>query len=544
MAKLFEHEGKRALALRGMSVPRGRVVKDPDEARVAAIELGGQAVVKAQVWDTDRARRGGIRFVTTPNEARAAADEIFASKALGQRVESVLVEERLEVAREFYIGAAVDDRVRRLVLLFSALGGSGIEGRKESVLRLPVSVRREPTRQELRHELLAREMLEAELEEKLLAALLILYRTARETEARSIEINPLAWTSDRRLVALDCRLSVDDYAVFRHPELGIEIAREFGHVPTPLERIAWAVERDDYRGTFYFVELVEAREGDGIPIGFHGAGGGGAMASMDAAVRVGLRPLNYADTSGNPAASKVYRAARIILAQPGIKGYFLSGSGVASQEQFHLARALVKAFREEGIRVPAVLRLGGNGEELAAKIMARFARSARAPVETYRKEQSAEFCAQRLRALIEEDRSAPVSAEGPTFEVPPPSRPYRFRTRTGWITYDHAACAKCETKACVIECVPQILKLVDGLPVLAISEEEAARGRCIECLACEVECWMQGAGGGRVELPIPGLDEFGLPAEDQSKKEATGIAQGAKTTRSEMTHEGTGKWPF
>lgn len=521
MARLFEHVGKQALALRGMATPRGRIASDADEARAIAAELSGEVVVKAQVWTTDRARRGGVRFAASPDEARAAALEILASGAFGQAVEGVLVEEKLSVEREFYVGATVDDRVRRLVLLFGATGGSGIESRKESVLRWPVSVRCEPTREELRRALLASAALTPRLESELLAALLILYRTARETEARSLEINPLAWTSDGRLVALDCRLSVDDYAVFRHPELGIEIAREFGHAPTLLEKIAWAVERDDYRGTFYFVELVEAKRGDGIPIGFHGAGGGGAMASMDAAVRAGLRPLDYADTSGNPAASKVYRAARIILAQPGIRGYFLSGSGVASQEQFHLARALVKAFREGRLGVPAVLRLGGNGEELAAEIMRRFAHSAQVPIETYQKEHSADFCARRLRTLIEEYRPGSTVGEPPKDATPSPSRPYRFRTRTGWITYDHAVCARCETKACVNECVPQILRLADGLPVLAISEEEAARGRCTECLACEVECWMQGAGGGRIELPIPGLDEFSSRSTDKSPANAS-----------------------
>ena len=89
--------------------------------------------------------------------------------------------------------------------------------------------------------------------------------------------------------------------------------------------------------------------GDGIWVGFHGAGGGGAMMAMDALSRGGLNAADFCDTSGNPPASKVYRAARIILAQPGIQGYFFAGSGVASQEQYHLARGLVKAFKEVGL---------------------------------------------------------------------------------------------------------------------------------------------------------------------------------------------------
>src|SRR5439155_919179 len=100
-------------------------------------------------------------------------------------------------------------------------------------------------------------------------------------------------------------------------ELGIEIAREFDHPPTPLERIAYAVEQNDHRGTFYFAQLATAapKNSKGL-VGFHGAGGGGSMMSMDAIVNAGFTMANFTDTSGNPSASKVYRAARIILAHP------------------------------------------------------------------------------------------------------------------------------------------------------------------------------------------------------------------------------------
>ena len=83
-----------------------------------------------------------------------------------------------------------------------------------------------------------------------------------------------------------------------------------------------------------------------------------------------------------------------------------------------------------------------------------------------------------------------------------------FESVTGTVTYDHAICANCESKVCVKECIPQILKLEDGKPVLAISKEEAKKGKCTECLVCDIECWMRGAGGGYVELPIPGLQDY------------------------------------
>ncbi|MGD8794558.1 MAG: hypothetical protein PVF47_18555, partial [Anaerolineae bacterium] len=111
-------------------------------------------------------------------------------------------------------------------------------------------------------------------------------------------------------------------------------------------------------------------------------------------------------------------------------------------------------------------------------------------------------------ALIEEGKQIEPQAR-PAAQRTGAPKLYQFWTVTGGtISYDHSVCANCETKICVEACVPQILSLTDdGLPVLNITPEEAAKGRCSECLACEVECFFHGAGGGKIELPIPGLDE-------------------------------------
>ncbi len=229
------------------------------------------------------------------------------------------------------------------------------------------------------------------------------------------------------------------------------------------------------------------------------------MMSMDALLGRGYKLATYVDTSGNPPASKVYRAARIVLSLPGIDGYFASGSGVASQEQFHSARGFVKAFLEDRLSVPAVIRLGGNMEEKAIEILERAAPEIPAPLEAYGKDDTADFCAQRLHDLLKEgaikDLPKPASK-------PEPREPYTFESPTGTVTYDHALCDVCESKVCVETCVRQILKLENGRPVLNISRDDAKKGRCIECLACEVECHFEGAGGGHVDLPIPGLEEY------------------------------------
>jgi len=509
MARLHEHQGKRLLKEKGIVIPRGGPARTPEEARRIAEEVGGPVMVKAQVWVTGRAGRGGIRRAETPAEAKAVARDILGLRVGQFTVDTVLVEECLEIQREFYASVIVDDKAQASLVMFSSRGGTGIE---EIAQEHPTTVasKHVDIEQGLRdyeaRNLVRRTGVHGKLQRKLGDTMVRLYDVARTWEARAAEINPLVVVADGNIYAADCRITVDDYAVFRHKDLGITFARELDRPPTELERIAYAVEEGDYRGTFYFIQMAEGFEREDGYVGFHGAGGGGSMMSMDAVLRRGLHIANFVDTSGNPPASKVYRAARIILSQPGLDGYFGSGSGVASQEQFHSARGLVKAFLEEHVDIPIVIRLGGNAEDQAVEILERLNGLIPAPVEGYRKDDSADYCAARMAALIALDQRRDVPLPAPR---PEPQEPYRFETVTGGtVTFDHAVCRTCENKVCVTDCVRQILKLEDGVPVLNITPEEARRGRCVECLACEVECRFRGAGGGYVDLPIPGLEEY------------------------------------
>lgn len=513
MARLHEYQGKQLLREAGLETPKGQVVHSPDEVDDVVRETGLPVVVKAQAWTTSRAKQGAIAFADTAEEAREHVKRMLAMKIAGFDITDVLVEEKVDIAREFYAGVIIDDANKTPLVIFSSIGGSGIE---EIAQRNPKNVSRTPV--DIRFGLPLYDARDAvrltgvsgKLQGELGKVLVKLYSVARKWEARSAEINPLVLKGDGTLVACDSRITVDDYAVFRHPELNIEIAREFGRPPTELDRIAWAVEKDDYRGTFYFIEMARGyNRGEGY-LGFHGAGGGGSMMSMDALVKRGYKIANFTDTSGNPPASKVYRAAKIILSQPNIDGYFGSGSGVASQEQYHSARGLVKAFWEENLSIPAVIRLGGNQEDRAVHILTEYTKDLPAPVEGYKKDDTTDFCAERMHTLIEDSkgqsgkREMPVPA-APEFDA---KDPYTFDTPTGTIVYDHALCRDCKTKICIETCVPQILREENGVVVLNISREEAKAGKCTECLACEVECRIGGNAGGRVMLPVPGLDEY------------------------------------
>jgi len=412
MARLYEHQGKELIREAGIPVPEGGLAKSPEEARAIAERLGKPVVLKAQVWATGRMKAGGIKFASTPEEAEELAKELLGSTIKGMVVEEVLVEEKLPIEAEFYAGIIIDDsyRVKAPVVLFSTEGGVDIE---EVAARSPEKIAKAvvDVLEGFGHED-ARSMLKSlELPEGILGqaadVLVKLYGVFRSYHASSAEINPLALTEDGRLVALDCRISIDDSSVFLHPELGIRVARESNRPPTELDEIAWKVEESDYRGVFYFMQLASEEE-EGC-VGFHGIGGGASILAADALVRVGLKLANFTDTSGNPTASKVYRAAKIILSQPNIDGYFLGGACIASQEQWYHAFGLVKAFREELANrpgFPVIILICGNKEEETIRILREGLADLPIRLEVYGSDylDRVDYLAERMKALVEEYR--------------------------------------------------------------------------------------------------------------------------------------------
>jgi succinyl-CoA synthetase beta subunit len=510
VARLYEFQGKKLLKDAGIRIPEGKVASTPDDAYRIAEEIGKPVVLKVQVWVTGRAGIGGIQFADTPDEARQKAQRMIGMKVKNFVVEKVLVEEKLSIKREYFVGLVIDDALKTPVLIFSSVGGTGIEeiaqAHPKSVSQIPIDVVQGLRDYQARN-LVRRTGISGKLLISLPSVLVKLYKVARAYDARSAEINPLVLTEDNILYAADCHLAIDDYAVYRHPELGIDVAREFDRPPMPLEKIAYQVEEMDYRGTFYFLQMAEDIPKEEKYIGFNGAGGGGSMMSMDAVLNKGFKLANYCDTSGNPSASKVYRAAKIILSQPNIKGYFASGSGVASQEQYHSARGLVKAFHEENLDIPGVIRLGGNFEEKAIEILTDYLKDIPAKVEGYGRNDLPEFCANRMEELINENDNASHEVR-PISDPVIPEDAYAFETFTGKIYFDHSRCSSCKSHGCVSSCKPEILKLNEGKPILSISTEEAKKGKCTECLACEIFCKFHEQDAVTIHLPIPGLKEY------------------------------------
>jgi len=503
VARLHEYQGKKLLAEAGVVVPQGGPVTSPDEAAEMARRLGGRVILKVQAWITGRAAMGGIRFADTPQQARHEAAALLGMKLGHFVVNEVLVERAVDIAHELFVSLALDDENRAPVLLLDTRGGSGIEERAGSVNRLPVDCANGIETDAIL-DALRGSPIDDRHHDKLAAAIRAIVEVAGRYEARSLEVNPLVVTAEGEVVAADCRMTIDDYAVFRHPELGIEIARELDHPATDLERWAYQVEQQDHRGTFYFAQLpADNANGSRGLIGFHGAGGGGSMMSMDAVSRVGFRLANFCDTSGNPSAAKVYRAARIILAQPGLVGYFGSGSGVASQEQYHSAYGLAKAFVEVGLSIPAVIRLGGNGEDRAVEILQSIGEQLPATVLGYRKDDTPAMIADRFAELVEQSGGATWSPQPraiPAFA----GTGYSFEITHGTVWIDHAHC-DAATTALVVDLSNGLLRAENERPVLAVAAEDVA-GKDSELVALEIECRRAGRPVVFVDLPVEGLD--------------------------------------
>lgn len=418
MARLHEHEGKELLKIAKVPIPRGGVAKTPEEARKIAESLGKPAVVKVQIWAGGRGKAGGIKFAETPAEAEAAAASLLGSTIKELKVEKVLVEEKLDVDKEYYVGVIVDAsrEVRAPIVMFSTEGGMDIESvPSEKIAQAKIDVLKGFRIYDALN-LGVRLGVPSKILPAVARAVMGLVQTFKEYGCRTAEINPLVVTKDGKVIAGDCRMAIDDSSVFRHPELGIKVAREASKPPSELDMIAWAIEEADLRGTCYIAQMA-FNINEPNYVGYHGLGGGGAMLGVDALNKHGLKIANYADTSGNPPAAKVYRAAKVIFSQPGIEGYMLGGFMYANQEQWHHAHGIVKALREElpsRPGFPVVLLLCGNKEKEALEILREGTKDLNARIEIYGSERVYDtmFLASRLKALIEEYRQEKGAKEG------------------------------------------------------------------------------------------------------------------------------------
>ncbi len=359
---LFEHQAKELFASYGVPVPTGAVAGTVAEARAVAERLGGRVVVKAQVQVGGRGKAGGIQLATSPEEAAAAAERILGMHIRGHTVHSVLVERASEIAEEYYVSLLLDRAGRGYLAMASVEGGMEIEEvaatRPEALAKIEVDPLTGVD------ERLAREIATAaRLPATALggAAELIskLWAVFDGADATLVEVNPLVLTAAGAVVALDGKVTVDDNALYRHPDLA---ALQDVTVVDPLESLAR--ERD-----LNYVKL------DGS-VGIIGNGAGLVMSTLDVVTYAGeeyggVRPANFLDIGGGASAQVMADGLDIVLRDPDVRSVFVNiFGGITACDA--VASGIVQALGLLGAEggKPLVVRLDGNNVEAGRRILA------------------------------------------------------------------------------------------------------------------------------------------------------------------------------
>ena len=347
-----EHAAKPLLQAAGIAVPPGRLARSAGGARAAAAELGGPVVVKAQVPAGKRGKAGGIRTADTAEAAAAAAEAIIGMDIAGHRVESVLVEERAAIAAEYYAAVLNDAASKGPLVMFSSEGGMDVE---EVAATMPDRLRRAPVDIARGLDLgSARAMLEGlglgADEAPAAEALVALYQAYRDNDAELLEVNPLARLEDGRLVALDCKFTLDDSGIKRREALA-----EKG---SPDRRTGL-----EARGQALGLKYIEL-DGD---VGVLANGAGLTMTTMDVITHHGGRPANFLEIGGE-AYTKATPALELVLDNPRVRCLVVNFCGAFARTDV-MTVGVIDAWEALAPAIPVFFSVHGTGSAEARTIL-------------------------------------------------------------------------------------------------------------------------------------------------------------------------------
>lgn len=359
---IHEYQAKELLAGFGVAIPRGGVAYSPEQAVYRASEIGGARwVVKAQIHSGARGKAGGIKVCNTEDEVRAAAKALLGKRLVthqtgpeGRVVHRLYVEAAQPIAREIYLGLVLDRTSQRVMVVASGQGGMEIE---EIAQRDPDSIIREVVEPAVgmmpfqAREIAFRLGLEPGLVSRMTTTLLGCYRAFRDLDATMVEINPLVVTQDGALLALDAKMSFDDNALFRRPN--VSELRDYAE-EDPRESQA------SEHGLNYV-----ALDGD---IGCIVNGAGLAMATMDLIKHHGGEPANFLDVGGGASPEKVCNAFKLVLSDPKIKTVLVNIFAGINRCDW-IAAGVVQAVKETNLPHPLVVRLAGTNVEEGRRIL-------------------------------------------------------------------------------------------------------------------------------------------------------------------------------
>jgi succinyl-CoA synthetase beta subunit len=351
---IHEFQAKELLRAEGVPIPPGEVATTPDQAEAIAKRIGGMVVVKAQVHTGGRGKAGGVKLAKNATEARALAAKILGMQINGLTVHQVLVTAAADIASEAYVGIILDRASKKPVFMVSPAGGIDIEEvaatTPEKIMKLPIDTRYglQPYQASELGFFLFDDVKTVRAASKIMMSL---YQAFMKHDASLAEINPLVVTPAGEVLALDAKMSIDDNALDRHPEL-VKLRDETAEEPS---------EVDARNSNLTFIKL----EGN---VGCVVNGAGLAMATMDLVKYYGGEPANFLDIGGSSNPEKVVNALRIITGDPSVKVILFNIFGGITRTD-DVANGIVTATRANPLRIPIVIRLTGTNEEIAMKIL-------------------------------------------------------------------------------------------------------------------------------------------------------------------------------
>jgi succinyl-CoA synthetase beta subunit len=361
--KVHEYQAKVLLAQYGIPVPKGNVARTPAEAKKIATEIGGKAVVKAQVYAGGRGKAGGIKIVNNPAEASKAASQLIGTRLVtpqtgpeGVLVSKVLVEEASDVSRELYLSILIDGMSRWPVMMASQAGGMEIE---EVAQLAPDRIFKsyiDPAigLQPFQGRKLSYGMnLNGGQIGEAMPLMANLYKLFMDNDCSLAEINPLAVTADNRLLALDAKLNFDDNALFRHKDIQ-ELQDKEQEEPLEIQARDWGINN--------YVKM----DGD---IGCMVNGAGLAMAVNDLIQYCGGRAANFLDIGTLNNTERVVNSFRMFVADHRIKAVLVNIFGGMARVDV-IARGIVEAYQQLNMPFPVVIRLAGTNLEEGQRILA------------------------------------------------------------------------------------------------------------------------------------------------------------------------------
>jgi succinyl-CoA synthetase beta subunit len=356
---LYEYQGKELFRRFGIPVSEGRLARTPAEARAAAEELGGQVVVKAQVLTGGRGKAGGIKLAADPSDAEAKAAEVLGLDIRGHVVRKLWIERASDIAKEYYLSLTFDRGAKRILFMLTREGGVDIEQlaaeRPEALARLRADPLEGFQPYQARRVIYEAGIADPGEQKQILEIVRRLYECFVATDALLCEVNPLIVTPEGEVRALDSKFTVDDNALYRHPD--VAEMRDLEAVP-PEERAA----RE--KGVTY-VKL----DGD---VGILGNGAGLVMSTLDVIAIAGGRPANFCDLGGGGDAQGVVDALEVITADPQVRSIFFNIFGGITRCD-EVARGILQALGQLTIEHPIVVRLDGTNAEEGRRLLAEAA---------------------------------------------------------------------------------------------------------------------------------------------------------------------------